>query len=49
MIFYRLKHKEAIDFAVFPQNQGGPHNPNIAGIAIQMKEVQSQEFKDYAA
>lgn len=26
MIFYRKKYEEAINFAVFPQLQGGPHN-----------------------
>jgi glycine hydroxymethyltransferase len=39
MIFYRKKYEEAINFAVFPQLQGGPHNNNIAGVAVQLKEL----------
>lgn len=34
LIFYRKKYEEAINFAVFPQLQGGPHNTNIAAIAV---------------
>jgi len=37
-----------IDFAVFPSNQGGPHNNTIAGIAVALKEAASPEFKLYA-
>ena len=32
---------------VFPMLQGGPHMHQIAGIATQLKEVQTPEFKDY--
>jgi glycine hydroxymethyltransferase len=35
--------------AVFPGLQGGPHNHQIAAVAVQMKEVQTEEFKKYAA
>jgi glycine hydroxymethyltransferase len=51
MIFYRLDErgfKRKIDMAVFPALQGGPHEHQIAGIATQLKEVQSKEFKAYA-
>ena len=48
MIFFRRKYEEQINFAVFPQLQGGPHNTNIAGIAVQMKEVASEGFKEYS-
>ena len=48
MIFYRKKYEEAINFAVFPMLQGGPHNTQIAALAVQLKEVASQEFKDYS-
>lgn len=48
LIFYRKKYEEAINFAVFPQLQGGPHNTNIAGIAIQLKEVNSDAFREYS-
>lgn len=37
-----------IDRAVFPGLQGGPHENNIAGIAVCLKEVESAEFKKYA-
>ena len=48
LIFYRKKYEDAINFAVFPQLQGGPHNTNIAGIAVQLLEVKSEEFRLYA-
>ena len=38
---------EAINFAVFPMCQGGPHNVAIAALAVQLKEVNTPEFKDY--
>lgn len=34
IIFSKLQYKEAIDFAVFPMLQGGPHNVNIAALAV---------------
>ena len=37
-----------INFAVFPSLQGGPHNNAIAGIATQLKQVQSNYFKNYS-
>ncbi len=48
LIFYRKKYEEAINFAVFPQLQGGPHNTNIAGIAVQLKEVATEDFRNYS-
>jgi len=39
---------DSVDLAVFPTVQGGPHNNQIAGICVQMKEVDSEEFKNYA-
>jgi len=60
MIFYRKTRDEndkrdlewnlgeRIDFAVFPSCQGGPHENAIAGVAVQLKEVCTQEWKDYA-
>lgn len=41
--------EEKINFAVFPSNQGGPHNNTIAGIAVALKQAASPEFKMYAA
>jgi len=52
VIFFRktpeLKLEEKINFAVFPSIQGGPHNNVIAAVAVQLKEVQSAEFKAYS-
>ena len=48
LIFYRKKYEEAINFAVFPMLQGGPHNTNIAAIAVQLKEVNTEAFRQYA-
>jgi len=39
---------QKIDKAIFPGLQGGPHENNIAGIAICLKEASSPEFKEYA-
>ncbi len=36
-----------IDKAVFPGLQGGPHENNIAGIALCLKEAMEDSFKDY--
>lgn len=47
MIFYRRHLQDAIDFAVFPSLQGGPHNHQIAALAVALKEAQSPSFKDY--
>jgi len=38
-----------IDRAVFPGLQGGPHENNIAGMAVAFAEADTQEFKEYAA
>mmetsp|Transcript_68455 Transcript_68455/g.190339 ORF Transcript_68455/g.190339 Transcript_68455/m.190339 type:complete len:402 (+) Transcript_68455:82-1287(+) len=48
IIFYRLHLKEKIDFAVFPSLQGGPHNHQIAALAVALKESGTPEFKLYA-
>jgi glycine hydroxymethyltransferase len=48
MIFFRKRFEEAINFAVFPMLQGGPHNTNIAALAVQLKEVASEGFKAYS-
>jgi glycine hydroxymethyltransferase len=48
MIFYRNEYKQAIDQAVFPGLQGGPHQNQIAALATQLLEVRTSEFKMYA-
>jgi glycine hydroxymethyltransferase len=48
MILCRTDHAKAIDRAVFPGLQGGPHNHTTAGIAVALKEASTPEFKEYA-
>lgn len=51
MIFYRKDERgfeSLINQAVFPALQGGPHEHQIAGVATQLKEVNTPEFKVYA-
>jgi glycine hydroxymethyltransferase len=48
MIMCKAKHAKAIDRAVFPGLQGGPHDHIIAGKAIAFKEALDPAFKDYA-
>jgi glycine hydroxymethyltransferase len=38
---------QRIDKAVFPGLQGGPHNNNIAGIAIALEDALKPEYTDY--
>merc|ERR1712050_36007 len=40
--------KERVDMAVFPGLQGGTHNHQIGGLAVQLLEVQSDSFKEYS-
>jgi glycine hydroxymethyltransferase len=49
MILCKTEHAQAIDKAVFPGIQGGPHNHTTAGIAVALKEAMADEFKEYAA
>lgn len=39
---------DLIDKAVFPGLQGGPHNNQIAAIAVALYEADTEEFKEYA-
>lgn len=48
IIMCREEHAKAIDRAVFPGTQGGPHEHTIAGKAIAFKEALQPEFKKYA-
>jgi glycine hydroxymethyltransferase len=41
-------HQKAIDRAVFPGLQGGPHNHTTAGVAVALREAATDEFKRYA-
>lgn len=48
MIFCKKMHASAIDRAVFPGLQGGPHNHTTAGIAVAALEASQASFVDYA-
>jgi glycine hydroxymethyltransferase len=48
MILSTQQHRAAIDKAVFPGLQGGPHNSTTAAIAVAAKEASTPEFKQYA-
>jgi len=47
MIMCREKHAQAIDKAVFPGLQGGPHDHVNAAKAVAFKEALQPEFKKY--
>jgi len=48
MILMKKAHRKAINKAVFPGLQGGPHNHTTGGIAVALKEANTPEFKVYA-
>eukprot|EP00186_Timspurckia_oligopyrenoides_P005165 CAMPEP_0182445738 /NCGR_PEP_ID=MMETSP1172-20130603/3761_1 /TAXON_ID=708627 /ORGANISM="Timspurckia oligopyrenoides, Strain CCMP3278" /LENGTH=506 /DNA_ID=CAMNT_0024641557 /DNA_START=47 /DNA_END=1567 /DNA_ORIENTATION=- len=52
LIFYKRMLRgepmsDKINTAVFPSLQGGPHNHQIAALAVQLNEVVTPEFKQY--
>ncbi|MFB9930124.1 serine hydroxymethyltransferase [Amycolatopsis halotolerans] len=48
MILSDADHAKAVDKAVFPGLQGGPHNHTTAAIAVALGEAQQPSFSDYA-
>jgi glycine/serine hydroxymethyltransferase len=48
MIMCKTEYAQAIDRAVFPGLQGGPHVHNTAALAVALKEAAQPSFKDYA-
>jgi len=48
MFVSKAEHAQALDKAVFPGLQGGPHNHTTAAIAVALKEAATPEFKGYA-
>ncbi len=48
MLMTKAEHASAIDKAVFPGLQGGPHNQTTAGIAVALKEASTEAFSVYA-
>jgi glycine hydroxymethyltransferase len=49
LILCRKEHAKAIDKAVFPGLQGGPHNATTAAKAVAFKEASTPAFRTYAA
>jgi glycine hydroxymethyltransferase len=48
MILSDADHAKAVDKAVFPGLQGGPHNHTTAAIAVALGEAQRPSFAEYA-
>ncbi|MFI6410424.1 serine hydroxymethyltransferase [Streptomyces sp. NPDC050585] len=48
MLMCREEHARALDKAVFPGLQGGPHNQTTAAIAVALHEAAQPAFRDYA-
>jgi glycine hydroxymethyltransferase len=48
MIMSTQAHASALDKAVFPGLQGGPHDQTTAAIAVALREAAQPEFRDYA-
>lgn len=48
MLMSRASHAKAIDKAVFPGLQGGPHNQTTAAIAVALHEAARPSFPEYA-
>ncbi len=49
MLMCKEVHAKAIDRAVFPGLQGGPHNHQTAALAVALAEANTGAFKTYAA
>jgi glycine hydroxymethyltransferase len=47
MILCKAEHADAIDRAVFPALQGGPHNHTTAAIAVALQEASTPDFTAY--
>jgi glycine hydroxymethyltransferase len=48
MILCRSAHTAALDKAVFPGLQGGPHDHTTAGLAVALHEAAQPAFREYA-
>ncbi|HEY0454247.1 serine hydroxymethyltransferase [Actinophytocola sp.] len=49
MLMSDAEHAKALDKAVFPGLQGGPHDHTTAAIAVALAEAARPSFRDYAA
>jgi glycine hydroxymethyltransferase len=48
MLMSTAEHARALDRAVFPGLQGGPHNHTTAAIAVALREAATEDFRRYA-
>ena len=48
MVLTDAEHAKAVDKAIFPGLQGGPHNHTTAAIAVALREAATPAFRDYA-
>ncbi|MEX5707745.1 MULTISPECIES: serine hydroxymethyltransferase [Parafrankia] len=48
MIMSDAAHATALDKAVFPGLQGGPHNHTTAAVAVALREAATPDFREYA-
>ena len=48
MLMSTEEHARALDRAVFPGLQGGPHNQTTAAIAVALREASGEDFRVYA-
>ena len=48
MLMSTAERAKALDKAVFPGLQGGPHNHTTAAIAVALKEASTEDFRRYA-
>jgi glycine hydroxymethyltransferase len=48
MLLFKKAHKKAVNRAVFPGLQGGPHNHTTAALAVALAEAATDDFKAYA-
>jgi glycine hydroxymethyltransferase len=48
MVMTDAEHAKAVDKAIFPGLQGGPHNHTTAAIAVALGEAATPAFRDYA-
>lgn len=49
MMLCKAQYAQAIDKAIMPGLQGGPHNQTTAAIAVAFEEAKQPAFKEYAA
>jgi glycine hydroxymethyltransferase len=47
LIFTKVALSKAVNDAVFPGLQGGPHMNAVAAVAVQLREVATPAFRDY--